>query len=61
MRFPLQRENDGSAVRALCDLCGGEIYWGEAFYRVDGETVCEDCVGDYARRILAPFREEGRG
>ncbi len=59
MRFPLQRENDGSAVRALCDLCGGEIYWGEAFYRVDGETICVDCVADYARGLLAPYREGG--
>lgn len=60
MRFPILREADGSAVRAICDLCGDEIYDEEPFYRVDGENVCNDCVGDYARRILAPFREEGR-
>ena len=61
MRFPILREADGRAVRAICDLCGGEIYDEEPFYRVDGENVCNDCVGDYARRVLAPFREEGRG
>lgn len=61
MRFPILREADGSAVRTTCDLCGGEIYAEETFYRVDGETVCDNCVGDYARRVLAPFREEGRG
>lgn len=59
MRFPLRYEEDGRAVRTICDVCGGEIDWDEAFYRVDGETVCEDCVGDYARQILAPFRQEG--
>ena len=48
MRFPILREADGSAVRAICDLCGGEIYDEEPFYRVDGENVCNDCVGDYA-------------
>lgn len=59
MRFPLQCEEDGSSVRTVCDLCGREIYWNEAFYRMDGETVCDDCVGDCARQILAPFRKEG--
>lgn len=59
MRFPLMYEEDGSTVRAVCDLCGGEIYQEETFYRVDGETVCEDCVADYARGLLAPFREGG--
>lgn len=59
MRFPLLYEEDGGAVRTTCDLCGGEIRWNESFYRMDGETVCEDCVGDYARQILAPFHQEG--
>lgn len=59
MKFPLLREEDGSAVRAICDLCGGEIYMEEDFYRVDGENICENCVEDYARHILAPFRQEG--
>lgn len=59
MRFPLLYEENGTAVRTVCDLCGGEIYWGEIFYRMDGETVCEDCIDDYARQILASFRQEG--
>lgn len=59
MRFPVLREEDGSAVRGICDLCGREIYRRETFYRVDGENICEECVEDYARRMLAPFREEG--
>lgn len=59
MRFPLLYEEDGSTVRTICDLCGGEIYWGEAFYCVNGETICEDCVAGYARGLLAPFREGG--
>lgn len=59
MRFPLLYEENGCTVRAVCDLCGGEIGWEEPFYRMDGENVCDDCVGDYARQILAPFRQEG--
>ncbi|MDO4810744.1 MAG: hypothetical protein Q3985_02245 [Eubacteriales bacterium] len=60
MRFPLLCEEDGSSVCAVCDICGSEIYRDEAFYRLNGETVCDDCVGDYARLFFAPFREDGR-
>lgn len=59
MRFSVLREENGSAVRTVCDLCGREIYFDEIFYCVDGENICDDCVADYARRELAPFREEG--
>lgn len=60
MRFPLLRDEEGNAVRAVCDLCGSEIYEEEAFYRVNGENICDDCVADYARHLLARFREDRR-
>ncbi|MDD3164763.1 MAG: hypothetical protein PHS97_02795 [Oscillospiraceae bacterium] len=43
------------AVFARCSLCGGEIYLGEAYYAVDGKTICCDCADDYGRSLLAPF------
>lgn len=49
-------EEDGSREAAECDLCGGTIYQGQSYYRVNGEVICEDCLGDYARRMLAPWR-----
>jgi formylmethanofuran dehydrogenase subunit E len=55
MRFPILREADGSAAMGECDLCGAELWRGGAYYRVNGETVCPDCLTDYARRVFAPF------
>ena len=34
-------------VCACCDQCGGEIYCGEEYYRINGENVCEDCFVDW--------------
>ena len=42
-------------VCACCDQCGGEIYTGEEYYRINGENVCEDCFCDFARTLLRPF------
>ena len=42
-------------VSAECALCGGEIYRGEAYYYINGQTVCWDCLADYAAQALAPF------
>ena len=40
---------------AECALCGGEIYQGEAYYYINGQALCRDCLADYAERMLAPF------
>lgn len=43
----------------LCDICGGKIYReddiheGDVHYDFDGEKVCEDCLGVYAKRFRA--------
>lgn len=42
-------------VAACCDMCGGEIYKGEEYYQINGESVCDDCVERYARSVLRPF------
>ena len=36
---------------AECALCGGEIYAGEAYYHINGSSVCQEL----AKRMLAPF------
>ena len=59
MRFPIIKEEDAAAVNAVCHLCGNEIYMDEPYYFRDGETICEDCLEDYAQLCLAPFRIEG--
>ena len=55
MRFPIQREEDGSRVLAECSLCGGELYEGEKCYVINGEVICGDCLEEYARQVFAGF------
>ena len=46
---------------ARCSLCGGELYPGDPYFELDGEAVCEDCLGRYARRYFAHrLRRVGR-
>lgn len=52
MRFPRIYEEDGCCTAAVCDLCG-EIYQGQAYYRINGRTVCRDCLADYAESYFA--------
>ena len=59
MKFPIVKEKDATATASVCKLCGGEIYVGEPYYFRDGETICEECLEEYARLCLAPFRVEG--
>ena len=46
MRFPRIYEEDGCCTAAVCDLCGGEIYQGQAYYRINGrtESYFADCL-----------------
>jgi len=39
----------------ICDHCGEEIYSGEGYYRVDGQTVCIDCAADFAKGLMRPY------
>ena len=59
MRFCAIREEDGAVQAAECHLCGAEIYRGEEYYRINGETVCCTCLEDYARAVFAPFLRRG--
>ena len=32
-----------------CGWCGAKIYYGDDYYDICGETVCEDCIIDCRR------------
>ena len=59
MRFCAIREEDGAVQAAQCQLCGAEIYRGEEYYRINGESVCCACLEDYAKAVFAPFLRTG--
>ena len=52
----------GYEVQQLrCSLCRGELYPGDPYFELDGRTVCEDCLGRYARGYFAHrLRRVGR-
>lgn len=53
---------DREAPWAECGLCGGEIGWGERYYRVAGENVCREVPGGLRRTDPGGVRgERGRG
>lgn len=53
MRFPRCREEDGTMIAAECELCGREIFDGQEYRFINGQVICEDCLGDFARRYFA--------
>lgn len=59
MRMSRIREADGTVTAAQCRLCGAEIYGGGAYYQVNGQVFCPDCLEEYARGYFAPFLCEG--
>ena len=51
-----------AAEELRCSLCRGELYPGDPYFELDGRTVCEDCLGRYARGYFAHrLRRVGRG
>ncbi len=54
---------EGMTARELqCGLCKGELYPGDPYFELDGQAVCEDCLGRYARGYFAHrLRRVGRG
>ena len=41
----------------FCTLCGREITIGEDYWYCNGSCICSDCLSDFARAELAPYRQ----
>ena len=54
MRDLRRRRRSG---RLICSLCGGEIPWGTHYWYLNGESVCEECLPEFARLEMAPYRQ----
>ena len=54
--WKLSSPNDDEKIFCECAECGGEIYVGEEVFEIDFEYIHEDCLDDYARRVLEPRR-----
>ncbi|WP_455582382.1 hypothetical protein [Dysosmobacter sp.] len=40
----------------FCTLCGREISTGQEYWYCNGSCICADCLSDFARAELAPYR-----
>jgi hypothetical protein len=57
MKYPIRRRE----AAAYCDLCDAPLLPDDLCYRINGETICPDCLGEYARQVFAPYREAAGG
>ncbi len=48
---PLEPSED--VIFAYCDYCDEEIYEGETYYDIGGETICVDCLRAFASDYFA--------
>lgn len=40
-------EPDDEQPVMFCGNCNGDLYEGDTIYKIDGDTVCEECLADY--------------
>ena len=40
----------------LCTLCGQAIPPGSPYWYLNGSCICPDCLSEFARQELAPYR-----
>lgn len=62
MRYVHKRHRDAQRAypAAECALCGGELYRGDACWRLGGRILCEGCVVRLLLDELAPWRLEAQ-
>jgi hypothetical protein len=59
--WKLHTPNDKEVVVGRCACCYGEIYKGQEYLEVDGESVHEECFDEYAKDVLEPIRRVAGG
>ena len=43
----------GGRIGVWCGICQGELYPGEPYFLLEGQSICEACLERYARRRFA--------
>jgi formylmethanofuran dehydrogenase subunit E len=56
---PIWKDPQRERAAAECTLCSMELYDADALYAINGATVCEGCLEDYAREAFRSFRMSG--
>ena len=58
MRRNRKRQQDRQRTEAvgICARCGGELYPGSPYWRLNGGTLCEPCLLARLVEELAPYR-----
>ena len=42
-----------------CEECGGEVYAEELVYDIEGQIICEECIGWFAKKYFSADRVKG--
>lgn len=52
--IPFERE-----VKCKCDLCGGNIYYGDKYYQFRFNNICNatDCKAELAETLMYPYQK----
>lgn len=58
VKKPPPPERQEEQAEAWCRYCLGEIYHGEAYYRIDGQAVCTDCLAHLAEDYFSLYKIE---
>ncbi len=56
--YGLQYVPQEDKIFGYCDCCKEDIFEGETIYEIDGETIHEDCLLEYARKYFEDCKEE---
>lgn len=44
-------QSSEEGVVCKCDMCECNLYEGEICYEINGEMICENCIGDYIKEF----------
>lgn len=46
-------------IKCKCDLCGGNIYYGDKYYQFRFNNICNatDCKAEFAETLLYPYQK----
>lgn len=54
-KWKLRTPDDDLKVYCHCDHCRDEIYFGETYYRIEGDDIHEECFYEYCIHSFSPI------
>lgn len=45
----VNRIRNGDEPICKCTICDEEMFYGDAVYRIEGESICDGCIDDFIK------------